>query len=112
MNFDDMSDEEIVESINESLAEDGRITTDYLNVECVNGKPIVSGRVPSDEELQVLDEIMKDVLEVEAYENTVWVDDSLAFEGSEDEETQPVSFDEEEGMEPDDGFEGSDEDDE
>ena len=86
MALEELSDEEMVEFIMENLEEDGRVRTDYLDLECVNGRPILAGRVGTDEELELIDEILSDVLNIHDYENTVWVDDTLAFEKVPDEE--------------------------
>ena len=88
MSHEELTDEEMVEFILENLEEDGRVRTDYLDLECVNGRPILAGRVASDEELALIDEILNDVLNIHNYENTVWVDDTLAFEGGEEEEEE------------------------
>lgn len=82
----DLSDEELLEIVQENLKEDGRVRTDFLIFECNQGHLIVSGRVASDEELEALTEILLEIPEVDDYENNAWVDDALAFEGAEDEE--------------------------
>lgn len=104
-----MSEEEIIESIVEHFNEDGRVDTAYITVEFFSGRPVIAGRVSSDEELQAIDEIMKEVLEVENYENNVWVDDTLAFEGNEDGKEKGVDVDEEEGLDSEEVFEDEDE---
>ncbi len=108
MSYRDLSDEEIVELIMESLTEDGRVTTDFLEVECINGRPIINGRVGEDEQIQVIDEIMNDVLDIHDYENTVWVDDELGFENA-DEDREGVPSEEDEEPE-DDSFDPDEED--
>lgn len=105
MSHEELSDEEMVEFILESLEEDGRVRTDYLDVECVGGRPSLAGRVASDEEMELIDEILNDVLNIHDYENTVWVDDTLAFEKVPEEEEEeahgrgPLENDEEIGEE-------------
>lgn len=94
-----IQDEEAVEMITEAFAEDGRVRTDYLQVESHDGKPVLSGRVGSDEELQVIDEIMTDVLDIDRYENHVWVDDTLAFDNADDEDADDDDLDLEEDEE-------------
>lgn len=107
MSFDGLSDEEIVDHVLEYFEEDGRVQSEFIKVESVDGKLFLSGRVPTDEQLQIVEDIMNDVLEVEHYENNIWVDDSLAFDGSEDEPREEDSDSgeteeshEEEGFEP------------
>lgn len=106
-----LSDEELTESIQEALDDDGRIQTDMIEIEVVNGKPYLRGRVSSDEELQVVDEIMTDVLEIEDYSNTIWVDDSLAFEGSSNDEDGNSSIDLDDDGDLDDDFTPDEDDD-
>lgn len=107
MSFDGLSDEEIVDHVLEYFEEDGRVQSEFIKVESFDGKLFLSGRVPTDEQLQIVEDIMNDVLEVEHYENNIWVDDSLAFDGSEDEPREEDSDSqetgeshEEEGFEP------------
>jgi len=106
---DDMTDEELLETIQESLNEDPRVNTAFVELEVVKGKPIINGRVANDEQIQVIDEIMTDVLEIEKYDNNVWVDDELAFDSAEDkDDVEELSFEEEEDLQPDDSFGGDD----
>lgn len=112
MNYRDLSDEEIVELIMEHLEEDNKVNTDFVNIECVNQKPILSGRVSNDKELQLIDEIMNDVLEIHAYENNIWVDDTLAFDNVDDLEDDDVSLDEDDDLDEEDPLDEDDEDEE
>ncbi|EKD42642.1 MAG: hypothetical protein ACD_73C00075G0005 [uncultured bacterium] len=108
---DDLSDEEIIEAIMEGLKEDPRVDVSYLKLEIIKGIPVINGRVASDDQIQAIDEIMADVLEIEKYENNVWVDDELAFEANEDkEDVEELSFDDEEDLEPEDSFGGNEDD--
>lgn len=105
MHIDDLSDDEIVDLIVEHLAEDDRVKTEFIVVEVNQGHPIIRGRVGSDEEVQVIDEILNDVLDIHDFENNVWVDDSLAFvhvddEGEEVAEVTEESEDDEEEEDP------------
>lgn len=109
MSHEDLSDEELVELIMESLQEDGRIRTDCVNIESMRGKPILSGRVASDEELEIINEVLIDVLNLDDFENNIWVDDTLAFEAPEEgensERTTKPPLEEEEEVENDASFE-------
>lgn len=96
MSYKDLSDEELVEMILEALEDDGRVATDFLEVESINGRPVFSGRVSTDKELQIIDEIMNDVLEIPNFENNAWVDDALEFENVDDEKGKRLDDDEEE----------------
>lgn len=106
MSYKDLSDEEIVELIVEAIEEDGRVEMDFIRVECNNSKPVLSGRVVSDEQLQIIDEIMMDVLDIQEYENTIWVDDELAFDNVDDDDEE----DDDDELDGDDGYDGGDED--
>lgn len=94
MSLKDMTDEEVVEMIQEGFDEDGRIRTDFMRFECHGGRAVISGRVGSDEELQLIEEIMGDVLEIHDFENTVWVDDELQFDGTDVDEPAEVNLEE------------------
>ena len=85
MNKHGLSDEELVEMIVEHFEEDGRLRMDVLQVDAHQGRPAIRGRVRSDEEIQIIDEILNDVLDIHEYDNNVWVDDSLAFETPDEE---------------------------
>lgn len=106
-----MTDEEVIEMIQEGFDDDGRIRTDFMRIECHSGRPVLSGRVGSDEELQLIDEIMGDVLEIHDFDNSVWVDDELQFDGSDEDEPAEVNLEEDENeMESEDeGFEEEEE---
>lgn len=73
-------DEELLETILEEFEEDGRLSMTYIDIEVADGAITIDGRVTSEEELQVIDEVMIDVLEIRDYHNKVWVDDSLTYE--------------------------------
>ncbi len=106
---DDMSDEEIVEAIQEAFDDDGRVKSDYIKIEFSKGKPVINGRVASDDQVQIVDEIMSDVLEIEKYENKLWVDDELSFENVDSDEMGELSFDEEENLDSEEGYEDEEE---
>lgn len=90
MKFKDMEDGEIVEAILEAIDEDGRINQDYIDIICHDGKVAINGRVSSEEELHFIDEILGEVLEVDGFKNNVWVDDTLEFDSSEEDEKDEV----------------------
>lgn len=78
--YEDLSDDEIVDSIYEHFEEDGRVKTDFIEIECHDGKVMMNGRVASDEESQIAQEIIADILSITDIENHLWVDDTLVFE--------------------------------
>lgn len=106
-----MSDDEILETIQEAFEEDGRINLDYIDIEVVDGSVTMSGRVPSEDELQVVDEIFEQ-LEIENYKNNVWVDENLGFDEARDEDDtfKGLSFDDDDEIEETD-YSGEDDDD-
>lgn len=112
VNLANASDDEILENIQEAFQEDGRLNTDYIDVEVVNGSVTLSGRVISEEELQIIDELLEQ-LDIENYKNKVWVDENLgADDGEEDEgKFRGLSFDDDDEIEEQD-YSGEDEDEE
>jgi len=109
MDIRDLSEDEIIELITETFEEDGRIRMDTIELECVRGKPILTGRVASDEELQIIGEILTDALGIQAYENNVWVDDTLAFVRTEEaKDNVSLNMEEDNSLDTDATF-GSDE---
>lgn len=86
VNISKMSDEEIIETLLEAYEDDGRLNMDYIEFEVVNSDISIKGRVTSEEELQMIEEIMKD-LKIADYTNTLWVDDTLAFGDKGDEDS-------------------------
>lgn len=84
MAMESYEDEELMESILEGFEDDGRINMNYIDVEVVDGSITVSGRVSSDEEMTVIEEVMEG-LKIKDYNNKVWIDDTLSYEGNDDE---------------------------
>ncbi|MBF0107111.1 MAG: BON domain-containing protein [Deltaproteobacteria bacterium] len=84
MDISEMKDEEILEAILEGFEEDARLNMNYIDVEVFDGSITISGRVSSEEELQVLDEVMTETLHVGEYNNKVWVDEALSYEDPDD----------------------------
>lgn len=101
------SDEELLDIIQENIDNDDRIQTDSIDIECVKGRPVLRGRVATNKELQAIDEILNEVLEIGDYENNIWVDDSLAFDVTD--EDGASSSDGEGSMENDSPFGDDDE---
>ncbi|HBF13339.1 MAG TPA: hypothetical protein DDW49_08170 [Deltaproteobacteria bacterium] len=96
MSYDDLTGEEFIDVIKDAMKEDGRVRVDFVEFEMNKGRPVLAGRVASDEDLLIVDEIMTDTLEIDDYDNNIWVDDSLSFEARDDdeEETEDLNFDE------------------
>lgn len=84
MNLQGMTDEEILESIQEAYAEDARLNMAYIDIEVIDGAITLNGRVSSEEEMQIIDEVMEDNLQIEDYRNKIWVDDTLGLDESDD----------------------------
>lgn len=92
MTHENLSDGEVVELILKAFKEDGRVDAEHLEVECRNGQPHLTGRVASDEELEIINEIINDDLEFQNCENSIWVDDTLAFENIDEETAQSLNL--------------------
>jgi hypothetical protein len=112
MDISNMADDEITESIQEAFEEDGRLDTDYFDIEVVNGSVTLSGRVASDDELQIVEEILEQ-LDIENYKNKIWVDENLGAEEDDEEDTnfKGLSFDDDDEIE-DTEYSGEDDDEE
>ena len=110
MDFNGMGDDEILEAISETFEEDGRLNLDYLDFELVSGSLTVSGRVSSEDELQIIEEILEQ-LKFTNYKNDAWVDETLIFTESEDDRsfTSGLSL-HDDGEIDDDDYESDDED--
>lgn len=98
MKLSDMSDDEILEHVLEVFEEDARLNMNYIDVEVVDGSVTVNGRVTSEEELQVVNELMRDNLRVDDYKNNVWIDETLNYEDPEDKapDIKELTFDDDE----------------
>ncbi|MBU0506794.1 MAG: hypothetical protein ABII18_11960 [bacterium] len=84
MKIEAMTDDEILEGIQEAFEEDGRLSLHYIDIEVVDGSITIAGRVTSEDELQIIDELLTDTLELEDVKNKVWVDETLSYEDPED----------------------------
>lgn len=93
MNLQGLTDEEILETIQEAFAEDARLAMLYIDLEVVDGAITIGGRVSSEEELQIIDEVMDDNLQVEDYRNKVWVDETLGVDDADDDATDVKDLD-------------------
>ena len=85
IDFSSMSDDEILEAITETFEEDGRLNLGYLDIEVVSASLTISGRVSSDEELQIIEELLEQVGYTN-YKNDAWVDEALGMSEAEDDE--------------------------
>ena len=111
MNISNMSDEEILEGIQEGFADDGRLNMNYIDIEVLDGSITVGGRVSSEEEMEIIDEVMEDNLRLSDYHNKVWVDESLSQEDSDDEtDLKDLSFDDDDEIDDQDYSEEEDDD--
>lgn len=110
MNINEMTDDEILEHVLEVFEEDSRLNMNYLDVEVVDGSVTITGRVSSEEELQVINELMRETVGIEDYKNNMWLDETLSYENPEDKapDIKELTFDDDEI----DDQEYSDEDDE
>lgn len=86
-------DNDLIEVVMEALEEDGRISMDYVDVTANNGSVTINGRVASEEQLEIVDQMLQDVLEITDFTNNLWVDDSLDFDAQADEDTDTKKVD-------------------
>lgn len=94
---DHSHDEEILDTILEGFEEDGRLDMDYIDIEVVDSAITLSGRVSSEEEMEIVDEVMQG-LKLQDYTNNIWVDESLGFDDADEEDNgglKNLSFDDE-----------------
>jgi hypothetical protein len=84
MDFKGMTDDEMLENILEVIEEDGRLNMAYLDIEVVDAGVTYSGRVSSEEELQIISELMRDTFKIADFANNVWVDETLILEDHDD----------------------------
>ena len=80
---DPAKDEETLETILEAFEEDGRLDLDYIDIEVVDGSIRLSGRVSTEEEMEIVDEVMQGI-KLNDYTNKIWVDESLALDNADD----------------------------
>jgi hypothetical protein len=112
MSIEDLSPDELIEQVIEAIEDDGQIRSDMLSIEFIDNRLIISGRVASDEEIDIINEIISEDLEIDNFVNRVWVDDTLAFEGSSQSMDDEVLFSVDDDDDIDDeSFEGDDDDD-
>lgn len=104
MDLRSMSDEEILETILEEFEDDGRLPMNYIDVEVVDGGITINGRVSSEEELQIVDEVLHETLELKDYNNKVWVDESLSYEDPDDNspDIKELGFDDDDDIDDED----------
>lgn len=83
MATDTAKDEEILDNILEAFEDDGRLDMDYVDVEVVDGSIRLGGRVSTEEEMEIVDEVMQGI-KINDYTNKIWVDESLALDNADD----------------------------
>ncbi|OVE82341.1 hypothetical protein BVY03_01120 [bacterium K02(2017)] len=84
MDVSELKDEEVLDTILEEFEEDARVNMHYIDVEVVDGSVTLSGRVASEEEKQVIDEVLSETLKIVDYHNRIWIDESLSYEDTDD----------------------------
>ena len=86
---DNSHDEDKLDTILEAFEEDGRLDMDYIDIEVVDTGITLGGRVSTEEELEIVTEVMQG-LKITDYTNNIWVDDSLGLDDGDDEENGGV----------------------
>lgn len=111
MKLEGLSDEQILEAVLEAFAEDARLNMHYIDIEVVDTGITINGRVSSEEELQIIDEVMEENLRLTDYNNKVWVDETLTYDESDEDATdiKDLSFDDDDDIDDQDYSEDDDE---
>lgn len=78
-----MSDAELRELVLQQLDEHGEIDETAIDVNVKNGHVTLTGRVGTDEEVQIAEAILDDVIGVEDYSNELIVDENYRAEAPE-----------------------------
>lgn len=100
MKLDGLTDEQILEAIQEAYAEDARLNMRYIDIEVVDSGITLNGRVSSEEELQIIEEVMEENLRLTDYNNKVWVDETLSHDETDENATdiKDLSFDDDDDI--------------
>ena len=72
-----LTDEEILEAIQDELQSDGRVETEELDIACENGVVYLEGVLPSEARHQILREILNDVLDFNEVVDDISIDREL-----------------------------------
>lgn len=72
--FEQMTDDEVREVVLEHLREQPNLDVDDIDIAVLDGRVTLSGRVGTDEEVQVAGSILDDVLGIDRYSNELVVD--------------------------------------
>ncbi len=86
---DNAQDEEKLDTILEAFEEDGRLDMDYIDIEVVDSGITLAGRVSTEEEMEIVVEVMQGLKLID-YTNNIWVDDSLGLDDADDDENGGV----------------------
>lgn len=81
--LDNLDDDEIYDLILQQFEEYGDIDTDLIDIRVEDGFITLGGRVGTEHELQVVEQILTDVLGVQNYSNEVVIADLARTESSE-----------------------------
>lgn len=77
--FDTMSDDEIRDLVSQRLREYPNLDADWIEVSVRDGVVTLSGRVGTDGEVQVAQEVLDDVLGIDVYSNELVVDETHRY---------------------------------
>lgn len=81
--LDSMDDAEIAELLDEQFGDYGGLDPDLLDVQVEEGFVTLSGRVGTEEELQLVEQIVTDVLGIANYSNEIVLDELVRAEYAE-----------------------------
>lgn len=81
--LDNLDDDEIHDLIIQELSEYGDIDTDLLDIQALDGFITLGGRVGTEHELQVVENVVTDLLGIGNYSNEIVIDELTRLELSE-----------------------------
>jgi DnaK suppressor protein len=74
---EELTDEEMLETIQDALQEDGRVELEELDISCEDGVVYLNGVLPSDAEHEILLEIINDTLDFDETVDNIKIDRQL-----------------------------------
>src|SRR5688572_33493490 len=78
--LDNLSDEDLRDLVRQELSEYPEIDTDLVDVQVVDGRVQLSGRVGTEQELQQIEHVITDVIGLSAVDNEMVVDELVRGE--------------------------------
>jgi hypothetical protein len=98
--LDNLDDDEVYDLILQQLQEYGDLDVDLLDIQVRNGFITLGGRVGTEQELQVVEQIVTDILGIGNYSNEIMLDDLARSEHSEAADDARFEADDSEAISP------------